>query len=124
MFVLNVLHVTVSYLNTKFLILSVKIRLFFYIPTGLKDADEVRELEKSIVIINSSYTIEVNKNTPDLTEETKIKPQFLRHFSYIRLVIFKDKTVPLTFYTKPHGKEGIRINEFLVAPDQQSEMSA
>lgn len=104
------------------------IKFAFYIPEGLKDTEEVKEIERLLDDFNSAYNIIVNKQTIDRSEENQIKSQFLWHLSvvkrigikqtirtkslYPQLVIFKEN-IPITFYPQTYGKEDVTIKEFL-----------
>jgi hypothetical protein len=104
------------------------IRFAFYIPEGLKDTGEVKEIEKLLGSINSAYQIGINKHTIDRMKENQIKSQFLWQLSvvkrigikqtirtkalYPQLLIFNENT-PITFYPQTYGKEDLTIKEFL-----------
>lgn len=125
---MNVGQGAVTYLNIKLLPLFMNIRFAFYIPEGLKDTEEVKEIERLLYDFKSAYNIIVNKQIINRSEENQIKSQFLWRLSvvkrigikqtirtkslYPQLVIFnKDK--PITFYPQTYGGEHITITEFL-----------
>lgn len=104
------------------------IKFAFYIPEGLKDTEEVKEIEKILDNVKPSYNIAVDKQIIDRSVEEQIKSQFLWHLSvvkrigikqtirtkslYPQLVIFNEDK-PVTFYPQNYGKENITIKEFL-----------
>ena len=104
------------------------IKFVFYIPEGLKDADDVKEIDRFLDKIGTLYDIEINKQFINSSEEEQIKSQFLWRLSvvkrigikqtirtkslYPQLVIFNGD-VPLTFYPQSYGKEYISVKEFL-----------
>jgi hypothetical protein len=104
------------------------IKFTFYIPKGLKDTEEVKEIGRLLDSINSTYQIGIKKHTIDRTEENQIKSQFLWHLSvvkrigikqtirtkalYPQLLIFNENT-PITFYPQTYGKDDLTIKEFL-----------
>jgi hypothetical protein len=104
------------------------IKFVFYIPEGLKDTDDVKEIDRSLDKIGSLYNIEINKQIINSSEEEQIKSQFLWRLSvvkrigikqtirtkslYPQLVIFNENT-PITFYPQSYGKEYISVKEFL-----------
>lgn len=105
-----------------------EIKFAFYIPEGLKETEEVKEIERLLDNINSAYKIGVNRNTIDRDKENQIKSQFLWHLSvvkrigikqtirtkalYPQLIIFNENT-PITFYPQTYGKDDITIKDFL-----------
>jgi len=105
-----------------------RIKLVFYIPEGLKDANDVKEINRFLDKIVSLYNVEVIKQVINSSEEERLKSHFLWSLSvvkrigikqtirtkslYPQLVIF-DEDVPLTFYPQSYGKECISIQEFL-----------
>ena len=104
------------------------IKFVFYIPEGLKDADDVKEIDRLLDKIGTLYDIEINKQIINSSEEEQIKSQFLWRLSvvkrigikqtirtkslYPQLVIFNGDA-PLTFYPQSYGKEYISVKGFL-----------
>jgi hypothetical protein len=104
------------------------IKFAFYIPEGLKDTEEVKEVDRILDNIKSAYKVVIEKHIINRSEEEQIKSQFLWRLSvvkrigikqtirtksiYPQLVIFNGD-VPLTFYPQTYGKEYISVKEFL-----------
>ena len=100
----------------------------FYIPQGLKDTQDVRDIEKLLDKIKNSRNISVNRKIINDSEEEHIKNQFLWRLSvvkrigikktirtkslYPQLVIFNENT-PVTFYPQTYGNQHISIQKFL-----------
>ena len=105
-----------------------EIKFVFYIPEGLKDTKEVKEIEKILENIKPAYNIAVDKQIINRLIEEQIKSQFLWRLSvvkrigikqtirkkslYPQLVIFSEDR-PITFYPQTYGGEHITIIEFL-----------
>lgn len=104
------------------------IKFIFYIPEGLRDSEEVKEIENILDNIKPTYNIIVDKQIIDRSVEEQIKSQFLWHLSVIKrigikqtirtkslypqLVIFNEDN-PVTFYPQTYGGAHITITEFL-----------
>jgi len=104
------------------------IKFVFYIPTELKDIDDIKEIDRFLDKIKSLHGIEITKRIINNSEEEQIKSQFLWHLSvvkrigikqtvrtkslYPQLIVFNEDQ-PLTFYPQSYGKECISIREFL-----------
>lgn len=104
------------------------IKFAFYIPEGLKDTDDIKEVERVIDKVKTTYNVEIKKQIIDRLVEEQIKSQFLLHLSvvkrigikqtirtkslYPQLVIFNEDR-PITFYPQTYGREHITILEFL-----------
>jgi len=104
------------------------IKFTFYIPEGLKDTEEVKEIERILDNVKPAYNIIIDKQIIDRLVEEQIKSQFLWRLSvvkrigikqtirtkslYPQLVVFNENT-PLTFYPQTYGKEDLTIKEFL-----------
>lgn len=104
------------------------IKFVFYVPEGLKDTEEVKEIERRLDNLKPAYNIVIDKQVVDRLLEEQIKSQFLWHLSvvkrigikqtirtkslYPQLVIFREDK-PVTFYPQTYGGDHITIIEFL-----------
>ncbi len=104
------------------------IKFVFYIPEGLRNTDDVKDIDGFLDKIKSLYNIEINKQVINNLEEEQIKSQFLWRLSvvkrigikqtirtkslYPQLIVFNEDQ-PFTFYPQTYGKEHISIQEFL-----------
>jgi len=104
------------------------LKFIFYVPEGLKDTEDVKEIERVLDNVKPAYNIAIDKQIIDRLIEEQIKSQFLLHLSvvkrigikqtirtkslYPQLVIF-DEDKPVTFYPQTYGGAHITITEFL-----------
>lgn len=104
------------------------LRLEFYVPRGLREMPEVKEVEGLLENVKSNFELEIGKHIIDDRGEEELKSKILWGLSvakrikikqtrkskslYPQLIVFSgDK--PITFYPQARVKREITIQEFL-----------
>ena len=104
------------------------LRLEFYIPRGLEDSEEVREIDNLLNKIKTKFKLNVKRLIINEKDEDNLKSQILLAISvakrikikqtrrtkslYPQLIVFgNDK--PITFYPQARVGQEITIKEFL-----------
>jgi hypothetical protein len=103
------------------------VKAVFYIPKGIKDAEEVKEIEKILERFKPSSILKISKEIMDEADEEKVKELILFPAVYKRikirqtrrtkslysqLVIFENDRA-ITFYPQSRGRDEITIQDFL-----------